>query len=108
MLLAEELALVAIKPGKGRAQLGTGGNLNACLAGLLVAELLLDGAVGTADDDRIVAVPGGAPAEPVLAAAAQVVAERIDHALDGSDLASIGKVVRRLVKEAAAVAAGAG
>lgn len=212
MLLAEELALVAIKPDKGRAQLGTGGNLNACLAGLLVAELLLDGAAGIAADDRIVAVPGRAPAEPALAAA-QVVAEkgsklkavlshmsrgleqrlglptqdavlsglaeagvlgpssglipkrvllkpaerdalvdrlraaasgdgpieprtalllsmtgpaqllevvapdrstrrharqRIDHALDGSDLASIGKVVRRLVEEAAAVAAGAG
>jgi hypothetical protein len=214
MLLAEELALVAINPDKGRAQLGTGGNLNACLAGLLVAELQLDGAVVSDGDDRIVAVPGGvAPADPALNAAAQVVAEkgstmkavlshmsrgleqrlglstreavfsglaaagilgpstglvskrtllnaaardavvhrlraaaagggpieprtalvlsmtgpaqllevvapdrgtrkharhRIDHALDGSDLAPIGNVVRRLVEEAAAVAAGAG
>jgi hypothetical protein len=214
MLLAEELALVAIKPDKGRAALGTGDNLNACLAGLLVAELLVAGAVEPGEsDDRIVTVPGRAAlAEPVLAAAAEVVAEkgpklkavlshmsrgqeqrlgvstreavlsslaaagilgpssglvskrtllnpaardaivgrlraaaaddtpmeprtalvlsmtgpaqllevvapdrstrkharqRIDHALDGSDLDVIGKIVRRLVEEAAAVAAGA-
>ena len=43
MLLAEELALVAIKPDSGRHELGTRDQLNACLAGLLVAELLLDG-----------------------------------------------------------------
>jgi len=42
MLLAEELALVARKPESGRHQIGTGDALNACLAGLLVAELLLE------------------------------------------------------------------
>ena len=42
MLLAEELALVALDPGSGRHALGTRENLNACLAGLLVAELHLD------------------------------------------------------------------
>lgn len=78
MLLAEELALVALKPQSGRHQTGTGDALNACLAGLLVAELLLEGAVGPGDrDDRLVAVPGReAPASPALAAALQVVAEK--------------------------------
>ena len=78
MLLAEELALVALNPETGRYQIGTGDALNACLAGLLVAELLLDGAVGPGDrDTRIVAVPGReAPESPALAAALEVVAEK--------------------------------
>lgn len=78
MLLAEELALVALKPESGRFQLGTGDHLNACLAGLLVAELLLDGAIGPGDkDDRLVAVAGRpAPTAPALAAALEVVAEK--------------------------------
>ena len=42
LLLAEELALIAIDPGRGRAAIGTKDNLNACLAGLLLAELHLD------------------------------------------------------------------
>ena len=42
MLLAEELALIALDPKSGRHALGTRDNLNACLAGLLVAELHLD------------------------------------------------------------------
>lgn len=41
MLLAEELALIALDPDSGRHALGTRDNLNACLAGLLVAELHL-------------------------------------------------------------------
>ena len=78
MLLAEELALVALNPESGRRQIGTGDALNACLGGLLVAELLLDGSVGPGDrDNRIVAVPGRAAAEsPALAAALEVVAEK--------------------------------
>src|SRR5687767_13587112 len=78
MLLAEELALVALKPESGRHQIGTGEALNACLAGLLVAELLLDGSAGLGDrDDRIVAVPGSEIARsPALAAALEVVAEK--------------------------------
>src|SRR5262245_55050940 len=59
MLLAEELALIALDPDSGRHALGTRDNLNACLAGLLVAELQLD--------DR--------PESPLLGAAADVVAE---------------------------------
>lgn len=78
MLLAEELALVALKPEAGRAKLGGGGNLNACLAGLLVAELLLDGSVRRGDhDDLVLAVPGRQlPASPALAAALEIVAEK--------------------------------
>jgi len=78
MLLAEELALVALKPDSGRHQIGTGEALNACLAGLLVAELLLEGSVGAGDrEDRIVAVPGDeGPASPVLGAALDIVAEK--------------------------------
>ena len=61
MLLAEELALVAIDPDSGRHALGVREQLNACLAGLLIAEIALDGA---------------APASPVLAAAGEVLAEK--------------------------------
>jgi hypothetical protein len=73
VLLSEELALVAIKPASGRHQLGTGEPLNACLAGLLIAELVLDGAVGTSDG---IVVTGEPPANRTLAAAARVVAEK--------------------------------
>jgi hypothetical protein len=78
MLLAEELALVALKPESGRHQIGTGEALNACLGGLLVAELLLEGSVGAGDrEDRIVAVPGAeGPASPALGAALDIVAEK--------------------------------
>jgi len=57
MLLAEELALIALDPESGRPAFGTRDNLNACLAGLLVAELQLD--------DR--------PAAAILDAASEVV-----------------------------------
>jgi hypothetical protein len=43
VLPAEELALAAIHPESGRHALGVRSQPNACLAGLLVAELLLDG-----------------------------------------------------------------
>jgi hypothetical protein len=77
MLLAEELALVAIKPESGRHVTGNRDVLNACLAGLLVADLLLDGHAQPGDqDDRIVPRPGAAPAEPLLAAALGVVEEK--------------------------------
>jgi len=77
MLLAEELALVAIRPDSGRHELGNREQLNACLAGLLVAELLLEGAAGPGDrDDRIVRIGGRALPSPVLAAAADIVAEK--------------------------------
>jgi hypothetical protein len=59
MLLAEELALIAIDPDSGRHALGTKDSLNACLAGLLVVELHLD--------DR--------PESDLLTAAGEVLAE---------------------------------
>ncbi len=61
MLMAEELALVAINPDSGHHALGVRDQLNACVAGLLVAEFGLNDA---------------APASPVLAAAGEVLAEK--------------------------------
>ncbi len=61
MLLAEQLALVAIDPKKGRHELGNRDQLNACLAGLLVAELLIEGAVGPGDADDQVVLTGAPP-----------------------------------------------
>lgn len=76
MLLAEELALVAVSPETGRPEVGTRERLNACLAGLLVAELLLTGAAGPGErDDRVVLT--GEPSSPVtLAAAGEVIGEK--------------------------------
>lgn len=194
MLLAEELALVAIDPDSGRRAITTHASLNACLASLLVAELALDDRAATGSPtlaaaasvveakgpklkavlshmnrglkervglgtwDAVVAgltgagvvgpatgglVPGhplrdagerdvivtrlraaaadDGPIEPRTALVLsmtgpadllEVVAPeratrrhartRIDHALDGSDLEPFGKVVRRLIQEAAA------
>jgi hypothetical protein len=59
MLLAEELALIAIDPGSGRHALGTRDKLNAYLAGLLVVELHLDDRL----DSRLLAAAGEVLAE---------------------------------------------
>ncbi len=63
VLLAEELALIAIDPETGRHKLGTRDGLKACLAALLLAEVAIEG------DD----VDGRAP---TLTAAAEVLAEK--------------------------------
>jgi Golgi phosphoprotein 3 GPP34 len=77
MLLAEELALIAIDPGKGRHELGNRDQLNACLAGLLVAELVLDGVAGPGDrDDQVVLTDARRPSSPTLRATAEVVGEK--------------------------------
>ena len=137
MLLAEELALVALKPESGRFQLGTGDNLNACLAGagivgaptggLRPKRLVLDRAAWSGVADRLQAAATGAgpieaPTALVLSMTGpahllEVVApdrrtrkharDRIDHALDGSDREPVGKVVRRLIQEAAEIAGAA-
>jgi hypothetical protein len=60
MLLAEELALIAIDPETGRHAIGTRDNLNACLAALLIAEASLEDVHGSR----------------VLTAAADVLAEK--------------------------------
>jgi hypothetical protein len=75
--LAEELALVAIDPSSGHHALGLRSELNACLAGLLVAELLLDGVVETgAKEDRLVVTGRAEPQTRILAAATAVVIDR--------------------------------
>lgn len=76
MLLAAELALIAIDPESGRSALGTRAELNACLAGLLVAELVVDGAVLPGERAGTVRPDGAPPTDPVLAAAAEVVCVR--------------------------------
>ena len=77
MLLASELALLAIDPDSGRHALGIRDSLNACMAGLLIAELTLDEDVERgAKQATVVPVDGAAPDSPVLAAALAVVAER--------------------------------
>ena len=75
MLLAEELALVAIDPEAGRHALGTRDQLNACIAGLLIGELVLEGAA-TAGSAKGTLVLTGTPMTGLLAAAAEVVSEK--------------------------------
>lgn len=76
MLLAEELALVAVSPETGRPEMGTRERLNACLAGLLVAELLLAGAAGPGERDDRVVLTGEPPSSVTLAAAVEVIGEK--------------------------------
>ena len=58
MLLAEELALVSLNPESGRHAVGIRTQLNACLAGLLVAELVLDGVVEPHGSDGVAVAIG--------------------------------------------------
>ena len=77
MNLAEELAVVAVDPSSGRHPLGLRSELNACLAGLLLAELFLDGVVEIGDKvDRVVVTGTTQPTTDILAAATTVVIER--------------------------------
>ena len=58
-------------------RLGLRSELNACLAGLLVAELLLDGVIEIGDkEDRVVVTGTAEPRTKLLAAATAVVIER--------------------------------
>ena len=77
MLLAEQLALVAVKPDTGRHARGGRDRLNACLAGLLVAELMLDGAARPGEGkDQVVPTDARPSTSTTLAAAAQVTGEK--------------------------------
>ncbi|MDP9074273.1 MAG: GPP34 family phosphoprotein [Actinomycetota bacterium] len=77
LLLAEQLALVAISEDSGHPRSSTGSRLNACLAGLLVAELALEGAVRPGDrGDAVVPSDPDRSLSPTLAAAARVVADK--------------------------------
>lgn len=77
MRLAEDLALVAINPASGRHALGLRSALNACLAGLLLAELLLDDVVQPGKKATQMVVTGRSePKTTALAAATVVVIEK--------------------------------
>jgi Golgi phosphoprotein 3 (GPP34) len=77
MRLAEDLALVAIDPASGRHALGRRSALNACLAGLLVAELLLDEVIEPGKRSNQMVITGRAePKTTALAAATAVVIEK--------------------------------
>jgi Golgi phosphoprotein 3 (GPP34) len=74
MLMAEELAFVAMNPlGKGPG-LSMRRQLNASLAGLLLGDLVLEGVAALHPKDTIVLVPGASLDAGTLAGAASVVA----------------------------------
>src|SRR5438034_6826201 len=88
MLMAEELALVAMNPRKRSPGLGMHQHLNACLAGLLLADLVVKRAAALGPKDTIVLVPGASFFAGTLAGAAQVVVEKgpkIKAILSGMD-----------------------
>jgi Golgi phosphoprotein 3 (GPP34) len=88
MLMAEELALIAMNPRRRSPGLGTHQHLNACLAGLLLGDLVVTGAAELRPRDTIVLVPGPSLLTGTLAGAAQVVAEKgpnIKSILSGMD-----------------------
>ncbi|HMS88144.1 MAG: GPP34 family phosphoprotein [Acidimicrobiales bacterium] len=80
LLLAEELALLAIDPATGRHGSGDRDPLNAALAGLLVAELVIEGRARFVDDasraERMATTTAGPPSSPALAAAQAVLDDR--------------------------------
>lgn len=77
MRLAEDLALVAINPASGRHAMGQRSALNACLAGLLLADLVLDDVIQPADRaNRMVVTGRTEPRTKVLAAATAVLIEK--------------------------------
>jgi len=76
MLMAEELALVAMNPRKRSPGLGMHQHLNACLAGLLLGDLVMKEAAALGPKDTIVLAPGASFFAGTLAGAAQVVAEK--------------------------------
>lgn len=77
LLLAEQLALLAMKEDSGRHALGKRSQLNACMAGLLLAELVLDGHDRTVNGEKTIALlPGPPSVSPTLAAAGQIVADK--------------------------------
>ncbi len=94
MLIAEELLLIGLDPTKGSLPIRTSEYLEIGLSGALFAELVLLVAAEIRDG-TVVAVPGEAPADPVLAAAQAFLADeaegfvsedalrRLDKALDG-------------------------
>lgn len=77
MRLAEDLALVATNPASGRHAMGQRSALNACLAGLLLADLVLDDVIQPADRPNRMVVTGRAePRTKALAAATAILIEK--------------------------------
>jgi hypothetical protein len=76
VLLAEELALVSLNPETGRHGAGLREVMNACLSGLLVTELMIDGVAACGEKQGTVVLTGRVTSSRTLAAAAEVVAER--------------------------------
>ncbi len=76
MLLAEELALMAMKPATGRHALGVRSQLNACLAGLLIADLVLAGAAEIDGARQEVRLTGKSPDSDLLVAVAAVIVDK--------------------------------
>src|SRR5260370_26627573 len=88
MLMAEELALIAMNPRKRSPGLGMHQHLSACLAGLLLGDLVVKGVAELRPRDTIVVVPGACFFAGTLVGAAQVVAEKgpaIKAILSGMD-----------------------
>ena len=79
MLLAEELALIAIDPRSGRHAIATRDHLNACLAGLLLAEVQLGDGPPSAllDATADVAAAAGPKPKRVLSAMSRGLASRL-------------------------------
>jgi hypothetical protein len=76
VLLAEQLALISLNPETGRHGAGLRGVMNACLSGLLVAELMIDGTAVRGEKEGTVVLKGPASSSRTLTAAGEVVAER--------------------------------
>jgi hypothetical protein len=76
MLMAEELALIAMNSRRRSPGLGMHQHLNACLAGLLLGDLVVKGAAELRPRDTIVLAPGASFFAGTLVGAAQVVAEK--------------------------------
>jgi hypothetical protein len=76
VLLAEQLALISLNPETGRHGAGLREVMNACLSGLLVAELMIDGTAARGEKDGTVVLKGPASGSRTLTAAGEVVAER--------------------------------
>ena len=68
---------MAVKPETGRHAMGVRSQLNACLAGLFVAELMIGGAAAPAEGDKgVTVIRERTPESPTLAAVADVVAAK--------------------------------
>ena len=79
VLLAQELALIAVDPVSGRHALGVRDNLNACLAGLLVVEAQLEDrpASSLLDAAAEVRADAGPKLKPVLSAMSRGLTRRL-------------------------------